>query len=626
MAKVILITWQSNAQGRANSNLATPLELEAKNKCLIWNNDTNSFQPLKIGAYANNQSSPSLHGVELPLAMQFLNESPDETIYIIKYAEPGTNIDFHLPGGSTYEKFNNDFVIPAINWLLQNEIEPEIYFYLSGGEADSTNARYKDFSFKLSQLTNHYRSILSSEIQFIFPLIIESGSLERDSEINNVFKNFSKNDAKVSVIHSVDYETDDNLHWNYTGVNRIGSDLFQIIKNTKGGKVEFPLPYDFNSGYVDVVAQDKKYISELDYENSNVLNFPFQNKGFVYIDTELSNSDKSCLNNRFRPYHNLQSAINALPTDNNFTWQIYFLKGGVIDGCALPFRNLEFYSEKAVTIDFTNVNHDTSVISPTNVNANSFNIIEYKFLSNNITLKSDYTGVQRFTNESPYLKISGNVALNWKSSGGSNSNHYIFQCRQKTDLVIREWYTYSTHGAYILGFADGSNICFEKIINVDLNNKYTFRQTNFNILHNANVEIKELNMQAGEFRSLVPISINKITGNGVINSKSTKFNECVCSSGVSFNMINLEKLQGVLISTNPITGTVSSLLKIRDFEGKINALNVTGSIECYGNNEIETTSLISNINTNFVIKNGITVVNGNLSANVTERGVLKINI
>ena len=437
MAKVLITSWQSNAQGRANSTLCTPLELEAKHKCLIWNNITNDFQPLKVGAYANNQSSPNLHGVELPLAMQFLNESPDETIYIIKYAEAGTNIDFHLPGGTTYEKFNNEFVIPAVNYLLDNEIEPEIFFYLSGGEADSTESRYKNFPEKLSKLINHYRSIIGSEIQFIFPLIIEDGILTRDTEINNTFKNFSKNDSKVSVIDSVNYPSDDNLHWNYEGVNMLGADLFKIIKNNNGHKVQFQMPYVFNAGYVDVIANNTKYVGSLDLSLANVLDFPFQNKGFVFVDTTLVNSDNSCLNNRFRPYHNLQNAINALPLDNNFTWQIYFLSGGVIEGCELPFRNLEFYSEKAITIDFTNVNQDSSIMSTVNNLANSSNIIEYKFLSDNITLKSDYTGVQRFTNGSLYFKISGNIALNFKSSGGGSASSYNFQSRIKTDLVIR---------------------------------------------------------------------------------------------------------------------------------------------------------------------------------------------
>lgn len=622
MAKVIFITGQSNAQGRANSLSATPQELEYHQNALIWNN--NEFQPLKISSYFNNQSNPNLHGVELPLAMKFKEEFPNETIYIVKHALGGSNIDANYIGGGVYENFKTNFFEPAINNLLSNGIEPEVYIYYSQGEAEANASRYQDFNYKLSLLINNYRNILKSDVHFIFPLIIENGILTHDTEVNNVFKNYEKNDAKISVIDSVNFPSDDALHWNYDGVNQLGNLVFEEIKRNKGGVVKYNLPYNFIGDNEDVISQNKKFIGNVDFKNAEIKNFPFQNKGFVYVDTNLSNSSESKLNNRFLPFHNLESAFNALPIDDNSNWCVYFINSTTATGCEIPFRNLEFFSEKPITIDFSNVNKEGVIINTINSLANANNIITHNYTSGNILIKSDYTGIQRFTNGSSFLKIEGCLSLNLKPNGGSNANYYNFQVKVPTNLRIKEWYCYSTQGSYILGFADGSNITFDKIINVDLNNKYTFRLTNFNTLHNANIEVKELNFIGGEFRSLLPVKISKITGTGVVNIKDITFNNCVCDNGITFNIVNLEKLEGVVSSNNFITGNVSSVLKIRNFEGKINALTVTGSLEFSGVNEVNTVNLITS-NKPVLIKNGITVINGVLNATVTDKGILKVN-
>lgn len=630
MAKVIFITGQSNAQGRANSSLANSTELDYHSNCLIWNKLNNNFQPLKIGAYANNESSPSLHGVELPLAINFKNNFPTETIYIIKHALGGVNIDACSVGGTIYETFKNEYFQPAINFLLEIGVNPEIYIYYSQGEADSTASRYIDFNEKLSLLMNNYKNILCNDIRFIFPEIIEDGILTNDAEINNIFKNYEKNNNNINVLNGKNYPSDDNLHWNYEGVNLLGADLFEVISKRKGGEIKYSLPYDFTTYNIDVISQNKKIISEIDLKYSSILNFPFNNKGVVYIDIELADSNKSKLNNKFLPFHNLTSAINSLPADNNQTWVIYFINGGNTIGCELPFRNLEFYSNKDLIIDFTEVNQGGQIINNISNLANSNNIISHNYISNNIKIISNYTGVQRFTNGNIYFKLSGNLAFNLKSSGGTSASSYNVQSLVPTELIIREWYCYNTHGSYILGFKDGSNVKFEKIINIDLNNKNTFRFTNYNTEHNSNIEIDEINFVSGEFKSLLPINIKKLTGNGILNSKKTIFNNCISDNGVSFNFQNAEQLEGVLISNNSINGNVSTELNIRNFEGKINNLTVTGKVICKGVNEINATVFIntSKISNALDIYNGVTIINGTISNNGTEviqKGILKIN-
>lgn len=630
--KVIFITGQSNSEGRANSTLCTTEELVYHTNCKIWHNS--NFTDLKVGPYGNNKSAPNNHGVELPLAMRFKETLPEETIYIVKLGAGGTNIDSHLPGGNIYEDFKNNYFQPAINWLINQGIIPEIYIYYSQGEAEANASRYLEFNKKLSRLIENYKNILVPEIKFIFPEIIESGSLTHDIHINNVFKNYEKNNSNVFVINGKNYPSDDNLHWNYEGVNLLGEDLFKFICDNSSDVVKYNLPYDFVSENIEVITKDIDYNGKIYFKNSTLTDFPFQNKGVVYIDPSLPNSNLSKINNKFYPFHNLSSALSSLPIDDNSTWIIHFLKGGIVLGAEVPFRNLEFFSEQDLTIDFTNVKQESEIIASSPTKASVNNIININFLSENIKIISNYVGIQRFTNNSPYLKISGSISFDWKSSGGNNASNYIFQCKVKTNLIIREWIAYSTHGAYILGFADGSTVNIKKIINIDLSTKYTFRETNFNILHNASIIIEEIVMQSGEFRSLIPIEINKITGTGVINSKSTKFNNCKCDIGITFNNLNATKVEGTLISDNYWKASTSGELLIKNFEGKANNISLTGlgKIITKGNTCIDTTTLITaspNDVVVFEVCNGITVLNGVLKTNNTstfvEKGILKIN-
>lgn len=631
--KVIFITGQSNAPGRASSANISSEELAYHSNALIWN--SGSFQPLKVGPYANNQSLPNLHGVELPLTMKFKTHFPNEIIYIVKYGMGGSNIDQNSPGGVVYEEFKNNYFQPAINWLLSNGINPEVYIYYSQGEAEANALSYPNFNYKLSLLTENYKNILKSDIHFIFPEIIEDGILTHDTQVNNVFKNYEKNNSKISVINSKDFPSDDNVHWNYEGVNLLGNELFKIITSKSGGVLKYPLPYNFSGENVEVISQNKNFIGNVDFKNANLVNFPFQNKGEVYIDTSLLNSSKAKLNNKFNPYCSLQDAINALPADDSSTWVIHFLKGGTINGCELPFRNLEFKSDKSIIIDFTNVNQEGSVTNNSNALASATNVISHNFLDNNIKLISNYTGIQKFTNGNVYFKIEGNVAFDWKASGGSTASSYILQSRMPTNLMLREWHAYQTHGGYILGFADGSNIIIKKFVNVDLNNKTTLRETNFNTLHNANITIENLNMIAGEFRSVLPVTINKITGTGIINSKNTKFNNCTAEPGITFSPTAVvTNLEGTLISDNYFKGTVTSNFTISNFEGKIGNLTLSGAgkVITKGNVSIDTTTLITtsvNDSTALEVSNGITVINGivksNASSVIIEKGILKNN-
>lgn len=621
--RVLFITGQSNAQGRANSSIASAAEKEAHQNALIWSKANGQFEPLKISSYSNNQSLPSLHGVELPIAMKFKEKFPNEVVYIVKYALGGSNIDDNYINGGVYNEFKDNFFQPAINEILNSGKIPYIHFYYSQGEAEATASRSIDFNFKLNLLIANYKKVLDSKVHFIFPEIITSGILTNDEDINDVFKDFSVTKDNVSVIHSAEYSTDDNLHWNYDGVNQLGEDIFKIMLSTEGGTINTPLPYDFVENNI-VFEENVAFTGGADFNNCDDLKLPNQLYNVMFIDLTLANSDNSVINNKTRPFSNLSSAISALPPDNGVKSILWFINGGNAIGCELPGRSLDFYSDKNLTIDFTTINQG-GVITLSGGSIES--PVEHNFIGTNITIKSDYTGTQKFSTPSIYYRISGNVAFNWKATGGTTSSDYIIQSRLKTNLTIREWYAYATHGSYILGFKDGSTIKVEKLINVDLSTKYTFRETVFNTLHNADITIDEVNMQSGEFRSLIPIKIKKITGTGNINSKKTQFINCVADAGITFNTISATELSGKLTSTNAWTSsTVSALLLINDFYGKINnvLLTGTGEINLKGNNEILVASnFLANSGSNaeaLKIINGLTVLNQTNSADVLLTG------
>lgn len=264
--KLLIITGQSNAAGRGFDTDATSDQLAPQPNIKIWvAGIVNDWQDLDVGT--NNQSTGTQHGVELGVAHRYAIDNPNETIYIVKHAIGGTDIDANSPGGSVYQTLHDDFLNPAIDNLLSNNLIPSVYFYFSQGEADSNSADYLLYAEKLSSLIGHYESKLGKRTQFIFPEILELGANTNESDINDIFNANHVLKDNVFTIQSKAYDANDLQHFSYLGLLDIADDIYDVM-NTKTGALILNSVTNYEADLVNYLSGD------FDYANATVFNFP----------------------------------------------------------------------------------------------------------------------------------------------------------------------------------------------------------------------------------------------------------------------------------------------------------------------------------------------------------------
>ena len=97
----------------------------------------------------------------------------------------------------------------------------------SQGECDSNNQVTTDaYSTAFASVVNIWRSNLGQDLPFIALEIIETDS--RDEEINAAI-NLVAFQNNMEVINSSGYDTDDDLHFNYTSLKVIGNEVMAAM-------------------------------------------------------------------------------------------------------------------------------------------------------------------------------------------------------------------------------------------------------------------------------------------------------------------------------------------------------------------------------------------------------------
>lgn len=137
IANVFILTGQSNSVGRGDNADATVQELAVQPQFKIWSKINSQFEPLEIGV--NNLGVlPDEHGIELGLAKNFHNYYPaNQRGYLIKWGKSSTEIVKHLSGGEVFEELYNNYVVPAINTLINEGKEVRVHLIYSQGERDA---------------------------------------------------------------------------------------------------------------------------------------------------------------------------------------------------------------------------------------------------------------------------------------------------------------------------------------------------------------------------------------------------------------------------------------------------------------------------------------------------------
>lgn len=228
---VIILTGQSNADGRGLNSEATTGELAAQPHVQIWNDGTQNFESLDIGT--NNQVDASFattrHGIELGLA-KFLPSYAPDTLYLIKHATGATEIRYWLPGGTGYTELFDDYITPALDTLNARQKTPYVSLVWMQGESDTdTQLEADNYASGLDSLVDIYRTRLSPKLPFYAAEIYEGNAKEQT--INNTFASFEDTISNFSTIGVAGFGTDDFLHWNYTGYQQVSESLLRIMKS-----------------------------------------------------------------------------------------------------------------------------------------------------------------------------------------------------------------------------------------------------------------------------------------------------------------------------------------------------------------------------------------------------------
>lgn len=226
---VILLTGQSNAAGLA-SDEDIPIDEQIQYSSKYWDKDRGWRQRTFSNLYT--------HGIELRL-YQIYEDNP---FYLVKYGVGSTAIIEHVSGGSVYEPFWNDYVIPAINDLINSGYTPRLKMVFIQGENDSQVPEVNVYGDMLDEWIDLWKTNLGN-IPLNCVYIIETTS--QDILINNYF-----NDASLVASNNlmqVENEnltipfSADNLHYNYSAFQTLGDRLNLNLVIQNGVLINNPL-------------------------------------------------------------------------------------------------------------------------------------------------------------------------------------------------------------------------------------------------------------------------------------------------------------------------------------------------------------------------------------------------
>lgn len=217
------LTGQSNASERALNSDAEASEIKDYPNFKVWvsGNVYQTYNPSTFG-------DASKHNILLHLAIWFENNKPDLIVYASNYAVGGTSIVNHLTGGSVYETYWNNHFLPSIQSLIASgkTVYPLLLFLQ--GEADSNNTAD---TFQYRENHNNWVKLWQDNVSVRLPImcveVIESDL--NDQIINQVKTLEEKEQINVVKVSNKDAASNDNLHYNYAGLQTICNRVIEAI-------------------------------------------------------------------------------------------------------------------------------------------------------------------------------------------------------------------------------------------------------------------------------------------------------------------------------------------------------------------------------------------------------------
>jgi hypothetical protein len=243
-AELVLINLgQSNAKGYLNINAEDPPPSDgAETEALkVWDSVTQTFKNQIKG-------TSGFAGYDMPL--QQIVGKYRRQFNIIHGAQGGTNILYHLPGGSVYETAWQD-IQDGINHLLNNGKRPFVWLTFVQGEADTIDQQIVDAYAARSQTwVDNWRTLLGQKLPIIMGGINPLGTAQEQiwDEAINAVKRRQYADGVIDAYYEVTglEHQPDNLHRSYQGLKDEAKLLIAIFDKLGSGlEITNTLPYTF---------------------------------------------------------------------------------------------------------------------------------------------------------------------------------------------------------------------------------------------------------------------------------------------------------------------------------------------------------------------------------------------
>lgn len=224
--RLIIITGQSNADGRANQAQLTTAERDPQPQAKIWTGSAFATYDYGVNDDGDGTSSAD-HGWDPLFAYQFNTYFPGETVYMVKHAVGGTAIIEHLSGGSVYTVLEPR-VTNAINNLIASGKQVYPYFFFSQGERDAnigtTGATYYS---RYESLISLWRTNLGvTNISWVTTEILLD-CYPNEPIINAELNNIGTNYEMISTIPMKNLtDVGDGLHFDTQAIRDSMSDIW----------------------------------------------------------------------------------------------------------------------------------------------------------------------------------------------------------------------------------------------------------------------------------------------------------------------------------------------------------------------------------------------------------------
>lgn len=280
---VLIVSGQSNAVGRAPNPIGDPAVAACNfSRTKIW--VSGAWQTLNpADSSQSHDQSPGQHGMEPYIGYLFEQYYPNDTLYIIKFAEGGRGLSsvfspdsFDPATGTLYATLVNNYISPGLASLSGNYTP--LGFWWMQGETDSLNATTADEYY--TNIKNFFNSIASdvpatANFKRVLGRIAPDGAwIYKDALRANQAKYCQDDTSNCFLINTDGIANNgglDSVHYSDLGFNQLSQKVFPALTGislVNGPDVTATSPVlqrRYTSATTNVSTETQKLDKTMDY-------------------------------------------------------------------------------------------------------------------------------------------------------------------------------------------------------------------------------------------------------------------------------------------------------------------------------------------------------------------------